>query len=76
MIYNSCNNTPNCCNIVDTSDLDEAGLPLDKYATIRDFFVRSLKEGSRPIDVDPQCLVTGNSYLKMSNAFVPFPVVT
>jgi len=62
------------CNVVDTSDLEEAGLPLDKYATLKDFFVRTLKEGSRPIDVDPQCLVTGNSYLKISNAFVPFPV--
>lgn len=42
------------------SDLEEAAMPLDEYATLRDFFVRSLKEGSRPIDPDPQCLVTGN----------------
>ncbi|XP_052725778.1 phosphatidylserine decarboxylase proenzyme 1, mitochondrial isoform X2 [Vigna angularis] len=40
------------------SNLEEAGLPLDQYATLRDFFVRTLKEGSRPIDVDPQCLVS------------------
>ncbi|KAL9276542.1 hypothetical protein ACSQ67_025925 [Phaseolus vulgaris] len=40
------------------SNLEEAGLPLDKYATLKDFFVRTLKEGSRPIDVDPQCLVS------------------
>lgn len=41
------------------SNLEEAALPLDKYASLRDFFVRTLKEGSRPIDADPQCLVTG-----------------
>lgn len=33
-------------------------MPLDEYATLRDFFVRSLKEGSRPIDPDPRCLVS------------------
>lgn len=42
------------------SDLEEAAMPLDQYATLREFFVRSLKEGSRPIDHDPHCLVTGN----------------
>ncbi|XP_028762636.1 phosphatidylserine decarboxylase proenzyme 1, mitochondrial isoform X3 [Neltuma alba] len=40
------------------SNLNEAALPLDKYASLRDFFVRTLKEGSRPIDPDPQCLVS------------------
>ncbi|MED6157032.1 phosphatidylserine decarboxylase 1, variant 4 [Stylosanthes scabra] len=40
------------------SDLEEAALPLDKYASLRDFFVRTLKEGSRPIDDDPLCLVS------------------
>ncbi|RVX15328.1 Phosphatidylserine decarboxylase proenzyme 1, mitochondrial [Vitis vinifera] len=40
------------------SDLEEAAMPLDEYATLRDFFVRSLKEGSRPIDPDPRCLVS------------------
>lgn len=43
------------------SNLEEAAMPLDEYATLRDFFVRSLKEGSRPIDPDPRCLVTGQS---------------
>lgn len=52
-------------------DLEEAALPLDEYATLRDFFVRSLKEGSRPIDPDPRCLVTGNQllYLLCNNLF-------
>ncbi|CAN8324828.1 unnamed protein product [Cochlearia groenlandica] len=40
------------------SDLEEAALPLEEYASIRDFFVRSLKEGCRPIDPDPHCLVS------------------
>ncbi|XP_028787664.1 LOW QUALITY PROTEIN: phosphatidylserine decarboxylase proenzyme 1, mitochondrial-like, partial [Neltuma alba] len=40
------------------SNLNEAALPLDKYASLRDFFVRTLKEGSRPIDPDPQCQVS------------------
>ncbi|XP_058778186.1 phosphatidylserine decarboxylase proenzyme 1, mitochondrial [Vicia villosa] len=38
------------------SNLEEAALPLDKYASLKEFFVRALKEGSRPIDADPQCL--------------------
>lgn len=62
--------------LIDISDLEEAALPLDKYASLKDFFVRTLKEGSRPIDVDPQCLVTGNSYLDISNVFESFPVDT
>ncbi|XP_054824379.1 phosphatidylserine decarboxylase proenzyme 1, mitochondrial isoform X2 [Prosopis cineraria] len=40
------------------SNLHEAALPLDNYGSLRDFFVRTLKEGSRPIDPDPQCLVS------------------
>lgn len=40
------------------SDLEEAALPLDHYASLRDFFVRTLKEGSRQIDPDPHCLVS------------------
>lgn len=44
-------------------DLEEVALPLDEYASLRDFFARSLKEGSRPIDPDPICLVTGNIFL-------------
>lgn len=43
------------------SDLEEAALPLKEYASLQDFFVRSLKEGCRPIDPDPCCLVTGNN---------------
>ncbi|PRQ18231.1 putative phosphatidylserine decarboxylase [Rosa chinensis] len=39
---------------VDKCDLEEAALPMDEYASLRDFFVRTLKEGSRPIDPDPQ----------------------
>lgn len=41
------------------SNLEEAALPLEEYASLRDFFVRTLKEGSRPVDSDPCCLVTG-----------------
>ncbi|KAM1024526.1 hypothetical protein EV2_038867 [Malus domestica] len=40
------------------SNLEEAALPLDEYASLREFFVRTLKEGSRPIDPDPRCLVS------------------
>lgn len=45
-------------------DLEEVALPLDEYASLREFFVRSLKEGCRPIDPDLQCLVTGNQHLE------------
>lgn len=41
------------------SNLEEAALPLDGYASLQEFFVRTLKQGSRPIDPDPHCLVTG-----------------
>ncbi|EOA19054.1 hypothetical protein CARUB_v10007715mg [Capsella rubella] len=40
------------------SNLEEAALPLKEYASLRDFFVRSLKEGCRPVDPDPCCLVS------------------
>ncbi|KAF8049477.1 hypothetical protein N665_2203s0004 [Sinapis alba] len=40
------------------SNPEEAALPLEEYASLRDFFVRSLKEGCRPIDPDPRCLVS------------------
>ncbi|VVA93397.1 unnamed protein product [Arabis nemorensis] len=40
------------------SNLKEAALPLEEYASLQDFFVRSLKEGCRPIDPDPRCLVS------------------
>ncbi|KAL8091245.1 phosphatidylserine decarboxylase proenzyme 1, mitochondrial [Apium graveolens] len=40
------------------SNLEEAAMPLDQYVTLRQFFVRTLKEGSRPIDQDPCCLAS------------------
>ncbi|XP_052209153.1 phosphatidylserine decarboxylase proenzyme 1, mitochondrial isoform X2 [Diospyros lotus] len=40
------------------SNLEEAARPLGEYASLREFFVRSLKEGSRPIDYDPCCLIS------------------
>ncbi|XP_008802785.2 phosphatidylserine decarboxylase proenzyme 1, mitochondrial [Phoenix dactylifera] len=40
------------------SNLDEAALPLENYVSLQEFFVRTLKEGSRPIDPDPNCLVS------------------
>lgn len=40
------------------SNLEEAALPLGEYASLREFFVRTLKQGSRPIDPDPHCLVS------------------
>ncbi|EYU19316.1 hypothetical protein MIMGU_mgv1a0064762mg, partial [Erythranthe guttata] len=40
------------------SNLEEAQLPLEEYASLREFFVRKLKEGSRPIDYDPYCLAS------------------
>lgn len=40
------------------SNLEEAALPLDNYASLQDFFVRTLKEGSRPVDHDPDSLVS------------------
>ncbi|GAB4858059.1 phosphatidylserine decarboxylase 1, variant 3 [Ancistrocladus abbreviatus] len=40
------------------SNLEEVALPLEKYASLRDFFVHSLKEGCRPIDPDQKCLVS------------------
>ncbi|RAL54699.1 hypothetical protein DM860_001827 [Cuscuta australis] len=40
------------------SNLQEAALPLEEYSSLREFFVRTLKEGSRPIDFDPCCLVS------------------
>ncbi|XP_010919616.1 phosphatidylserine decarboxylase proenzyme 1, mitochondrial isoform X2 [Elaeis guineensis] len=40
------------------SNLDEAALPLENYVSLQEFFIRTLKEGSRPIDPDPNCLVS------------------
>jgi phosphatidylserine decarboxylase len=57
--------------------LEEAALPLENYASLQEFFVRKLKEGSRPIDPDPYCLVTGNHKLyfifNMGNE-IKFPI--
>uniref|UniRef100_A0A1D1XWU0 Phosphatidylserine decarboxylase proenzyme 1, mitochondrial n=1 Tax=Anthurium amnicola TaxID=1678845 RepID=A0A1D1XWU0_9ARAE len=40
------------------SNLEEAALQLDSYTSLQEFFGRTLKEGSRPIDPDPHCLVS------------------
>ncbi|KAK9079966.1 hypothetical protein SSX86_001641 [Deinandra increscens subsp. villosa] len=40
------------------SNLEEVALPLDQYASAKDFFVRSLKEGCRPVDSDPHSLTS------------------
>ncbi|KAL8216426.1 hypothetical protein R6Q57_023263 [Mikania cordata] len=40
------------------SNLEEVALPLDQYASVKDFFVRSLKEGCRPVDTDQHSLIS------------------
>ncbi|CAL1401561.1 unnamed protein product [Linum trigynum] len=40
------------------SNLEEMSLPLEEYSSLREFFVRTLKEGSRPIDPDPHSLAS------------------
>ncbi|KAL4593005.1 hypothetical protein LXL04_006016 [Taraxacum kok-saghyz] len=40
------------------SNLEEVALPLDEYASFKDFFVRTLKDGCRPIDMDPHSLIS------------------
>lgn len=40
------------------SNINEAAQPLEEYTSLREFFVRTLKEGSRPVDQDPKCLVS------------------
>ncbi|PSS11543.1 Phosphatidylserine decarboxylase 1 alpha chain like [Actinidia chinensis var. chinensis] len=40
------------------SNLEEAAKPLEEYASLREFFVRTLKEDCRPIDSDPCCLIS------------------
>nr|XP_043609410.1 phosphatidylserine decarboxylase proenzyme 1, mitochondrial [Erigeron canadensis] len=40
------------------SNLEEVALPLDQYASLKDFFGRTLKEGCRPIDSDLHSLVS------------------
>jgi phosphatidylserine decarboxylase len=39
-------------------DLDEVALPLEDYATLDDFFTRTLRDGVRPIDPDPEVAVS------------------
>ncbi|GFS42262.1 phosphatidylserine decarboxylase 1 [Actinidia rufa] len=40
------------------SNLEEAAKPLEEYASLREFFVRTLKEDCRPIHSDPCCLIS------------------
>lgn len=40
------------------SNLEEVAKPLEEYASLQEFFVRALREGSRPIDSDPSCLIS------------------
>lgn len=39
-------------------DMSEAALPMEKYATLVDFFCRELKPGLRPVDPDPRVIVS------------------
>ncbi|KAL6544995.1 phosphatidylserine decarboxylase 1 [Orobanche hederae] len=45
------------------SNLEEAQLPLKEYASLCEIFVRMLREGARPINSDPYCLVFGSKIL-------------
>jgi len=40
------------------AQMEEAGLPLDQFGSLGEFFARPLKEGCRPIDLDPDALVS------------------
>ncbi|KAL6548837.1 phosphatidylserine decarboxylase 1 [Orobanche hederae] len=40
------------------ADLEEAQLPLKEYVSLRELFVRMLREGARSINFDPYCLVS------------------
>ncbi|KAG0473263.1 hypothetical protein HPP92_014645 [Vanilla planifolia] len=40
------------------ANLEEAASPLEEYTTLQEFFVRRLKDGSRPINPDLNCLVS------------------
>jgi phosphatidylserine decarboxylase len=40
------------------ADLSEAARPLSAYATFNDFFTRELRPGSRPLDPDPEALLS------------------
>jgi phosphatidylserine decarboxylase len=39
------------------ADLSEVRDPLDSFASLQDFFTRSLRDGARPIDPDPASLI-------------------
>lgn len=39
-------------------DLSQVEKPISQYPTLLDFFVRGLKEGSRPVDLDSTCVVS------------------
>ncbi|GGE18986.1 phosphatidylserine decarboxylase proenzyme [Marinithermofilum abyssi] len=39
-------------------DVSQVEKPVSQYATLLDFFVRGLKEGARPVDPDPRCVVS------------------
>ncbi|CAH1451815.1 unnamed protein product [Lactuca virosa] len=40
------------------SNLEEVGLPLKEYASLKDFVIRRLKDGARPINSDPHTLMS------------------
>ncbi|CAI9289278.1 unnamed protein product [Lactuca saligna] len=40
------------------SNLEEVGLPLKEYASLKDFAIRRLKDGARPINSDPHTLMS------------------
>ncbi|XP_031504735.1 uncharacterized protein LOC116267249 [Nymphaea colorata] len=42
-----------------SQNLEEVGFLLEEYASLQEFFMHSLKVGSRPINPDPNCLITG-----------------
>jgi phosphatidylserine decarboxylase len=55
--------------------LQEAAMPLEEYPSLQAFFIRSLKEGSRPIDADPNCLVTGNNIFILHSLFINVVII-
>lgn len=40
------------------AQLEEAGLPLNQYGSLGEFFARALRTGCRPIDPDPKALIS------------------
>ena len=39
-------------------DFDEVGEPLDRFTSVQAFFTRALKPGARPLDPDPDALIS------------------